>query len=223
MTEPKNDDARLFESRGFGRRIGFGERSALLVVDLIVGFTDASMPLGSELSNEVDATNKLLEAFHGADLPVVFTTTAYDDPGLADAGVWALKMSGLTSLMSDGPGVKLDSRLRRGPKDQLLVKKYASAFFGTDLVSRLASRRIDTVVITGCTTSGCVRATAVDSVQYGFRTMVVREAVGDRSSAAHGQALFDLNAKYCDVIDLASACRHVERPAADGRDAPRRA
>ena len=104
------------------------------------------------------------------------------------------------------------SRLR--PNDSLLIKKYASCFFGTDLVARLTSRRIDTLIITGCTTSGCVRATAVDAVQNGFRPMVVREAVGDRSAAAHEQSLFDLNAKYADVVSLDETLAISARPSA---------
>ena len=93
--------------------------------------------------------------------------------------------------------------------DSLLVKKYASCFFGTDLVARLVSRRVDTLIITGCTTSGCVRATAVDAVQTGLRPMVVREAVGDRSVAAHDQSLFDLNAKYADVVSLDETLQYL--------------
>jgi nicotinamidase-related amidase len=95
----------------------------------------------------------------------------------------------------------------------LLVKKYASSFFGTDLLSRLVAHGIDTAVIVGCTTSGCVRATAIDAVQYGIRPMVVREAVGDRSQAAHDQSLFDLQAKYCDVISIEEALNHIRQTA----------
>jgi nicotinamidase-related amidase len=96
------------------------------------------------------------------------------------------------------------------PKDILLAKKYASCFFGTDLVPRLNARRIDTLIITGCTTSGCVRATAVDALQNGFRPVVVTEAVGDRSVAAHEQSLFDLNAKYADVVSLDETLQYLK-------------
>jgi nicotinamidase-related amidase len=96
------------------------------------------------------------------------------------------------------------------PTDSLLVKKYASCFFGTDLVPRLLNQRVDTLIIAGCTTSGCVRATAVDAVQNGFRPVVVREAVGDRSQAAHDQSLFDLNAKYADVVGLDEALQYMK-------------
>lgn len=206
MSSAGNDEE-LFAARGFGRPVGFGERSALLVIDLIAAFTQPSMPLGAELGEEVDASNELIDAFHEAGLPVVFTTTAYNN--LSEAGVWALKQAGLTSLLADGPGVALDTRLKRAKSDALLVKKYASAFFGTDLATRLISGRVDTVVIAGCTTSGCVRATAVDALQYGFRAIVAQEAVGDRSSAAHAQSLFDLQAKYGDVVGVSAICEKV--------------
>jgi nicotinamidase-related amidase len=113
-----------------------------------------------------------------------------------------LKQRGLFGLTADAPAVALDERVHRDPGDPILVKKYASCFFGTDLVSRLQARRIDTLVLTGCTTSGCVRASTVDAIQYGFRPIVVREAVGDRSQPAHEQSLFDIQAKYGDVMSV---------------------
>jgi maleamate amidohydrolase len=115
----------------------------------------------------------------------------------------------VVTLKADSEGVQIDPRLDFRKTDSLLVKKYASCFFGTDLVSRLLSRRVDTVIIVGCTTSGCVRATAVDAVQTGLRPMVVREAVGDRSPAAHEQSLFDLNAKYADVVSLDETLQYM--------------
>lgn len=208
--DTRRDETDFFRSRGFGKVIGFGERSALVVVDLIVGFTDAAMPLGSDLTAQIDATNRLLDCFHAAGLPVFFTTTAYDMPDLADAGCWALKQDGLATLRTGSNAVEQDPRLRREATDEVVVKKYASSFFGTDLQSRLTSRRVDTLFIAGCTTSGCVRATAVDALQHSFRPMIVQEAVGDRSRQAHQQSLFDLQAKYSDVITLEDACRHLE-------------
>ena len=115
----------------------------------------------------------------------------------------------MVTLKAGTDGVEVDPRLDVRPTDSLLVKKYASCFFGTDLVARLMSRQVDTLIITGCTTSGCVRATAVDAVQTGLRPMVVREAVGDRSAAAHEQSLFDLNAKYADVVSLDETLQYL--------------
>jgi maleamate amidohydrolase len=196
------DDEEFFRQRGFGIKIGFGERPALIVIDMLKGFTDPAMPLGATLDAEIAAQQPLLDAAHARDIPVIFSTVIYEEAEAKDAGLWGIKMKGSLTLTAGSDAVKVDPRLAMGPRDILLVKKYASCFFGTDLVARLNSRRVDTLVITGCTTSGCVRATAVDAVQNGFRPMVVREAVGDRSPAAHAQSLFDLNAKYADVVSL---------------------
>jgi maleamate amidohydrolase len=144
-------------------------------------------------------------------VPVIFSTVRYDDADLKDAGIWALKQKGVTTLKADGHGWEVDLRLDFRKTDTLLIKKYASCFFGTDLVPRLLAHRVDTLIITGCTTSGCVRATAVDACQNGFRPIVVRDAVGDRSAAAHAQSLFDLDAKYADVVSQRDAVAYLER------------
>lgn len=197
-----NDEERFFAQRGFGLDLGFGERPALIVIDIINAFSDSSLPLGANLDSQIAAINPLLDAAHAGNLPVFFTTVAYDEPDCRDAGIWGAKMTGLHGLVAGSPNVELDKRLHQQPHDAVIVKKYASSFFGTDLVSRLTARRIDTLIVTGCTTSGCVRATAVDAVQYGFRPVVVREAVGDRSKPAHDQSLFDIQAKYGDVMSV---------------------
>lgn len=202
MTEAQEQhDETLFRERGFGLKMGFGARPALVVVDMIKAFTDPSMMLGSNLDNQISVIKDLLVLTHERRIPVLFSTVVYNDADLRDAGVWSLKQKGAVTLKA-GPLVEVDPRLEMRPTDSLLVKKYASCFFGTDLVSRLTSQQIDTLIITGATTSGCVRATAIDAVQNGFRPMVVREAVGDRSETAHKQSLFDLNAKYADVVSF---------------------
>lgn len=209
MTSGK-DDEEFFRQRGFGVTIGFGERPALIVIDMIKGFTDASMPLGANLDSQLKAHHPLLDAAHTRGIPVIFSTVIYNDHDQKDAGLWGIKMKGSLTLKVGTPAVEVDPRLDMRPTDSLLVKKYASCFFGTDLVSRLMNLRVDTLIITGCTTSGCVRATAVDAVQNGFRPMVVREAVGDRSKAAHDQSLFDLNAKYADVVSLDETLQYLK-------------
>jgi maleamate amidohydrolase len=210
MTErTSQSDAELFQQRGFGLKIGFGERPALIVIDMLKAFTNPKMMLGANLDNEIEAIKPLLAVAHERDIPVIFSTVIYNDADLKDAGIWALKMMGVATLRGDSDGVEVDPRLDFRKTDSLLVKKYASCFFGTDLISRLLSRRVDTLIIVGCTTSGCVRATAVDAVQTGLRPMVVREAVGDRSAAAHEQSLFDLNAKYADVVSLDETLQYL--------------
>ena len=203
------DDAAFFAERGFGLRIGFGQRPALLVVDMLKAFTNKEMPLGSDLSDELAVIQRLLMAARGSELPILFSTVQYEDANFKDAGIWALKQKGVVSLRAGSEGVEVDPCLQRREGEGLLVKKYASCFFGTDLVSRLNAGRTDTLLIAGCTTSGCVRATAVDACQLGFRPMVVREAVGDRSAAAHDQSLFDLDAKYADVVTLDETLQYL--------------
>jgi nicotinamidase-related amidase len=205
-----DDQARFFRERGFGLRMGFGERPALLVIDIMKAFTDASLPLGASLDRQIVETNRLLDEAHALGAPVFFSYVAYDEADCADAGVWGAKMSGLLGLTAGSPVVELDERLHRAPSDAVFMKKYASCFFGTDLVSRLQARRIDTLIITGCTTSGCVRASAVDAIQYGFRPIVAREAVGDRSQPAHDQSLFDIQAKYGDVCSVDEIVAHLQ-------------
>ena len=201
--------ARLRE-RGFGSTIGFGERPAVLVVDLIRAFTDPGRAMGSDLDAQVDQARRLADAARSHGVPLLFTTVAYDDPDIADAGIWLLKVPSSAGLRSGTEAVELDSRLGRRPEEGLVVKKYASAFFGTDLVARLNARGVDTLLIAGCSTSGCVRATAVDALQNGFRPVVVAEAVGDRTPAAHEQSLFDLQAKYADVVSADEAIAYLE-------------
>lgn len=190
--------------------MGFGRRPAVLVVDMIVAFTDPNQMLGSDLSPQIVATQQMIDGARARHLPILYSTVSYDDEGLADAGVWALKQKGLATLRVGTPAVELDPRLQRLPGEGWLPKKYASCFFGTDLASRLVSAGVDTLLLAGCTTSGCVRATAVDALQSGFRPVVVRDCVGDRSEVAHEQSLFDLQAKYADVVSLEEVCRYLE-------------
>ncbi|MCC6008588.1 MAG: isochorismatase family protein [Rhodobacteraceae bacterium] len=197
--------------RGFLGRVGFGLRPALVVIDMQNGFTDAKQPLGSDLSAQIEPINTLIDHARRVEMPVFFTVCSYDGPDFQDAGLWIRKIAGLASLESGTANVEIDERLSRRPGDALIVKKYASCFFGTDFSSRLAARGIDTLIITGCTTSGCVRATAVDACQNGLRAIVVREAVGDRDPVTHEQNLFELDAKYADVMALSDVVDALTR------------
>jgi maleamate amidohydrolase len=215
VSEPSamEEDAKFFAARGFGKRVGFGNRAALIVIDIVNAFTDASMPLGANLDKEIEQTNRLLDEAHAQNLPVIYSTVAYDEDGFKDAGIWALKQGGLSTLKAGTPAVELDSRLHRQPSDALIAKKYASCFYGTDLVARLNARNVDTVILTGCTTSGCVRSTAVDALQNGYRPIIARDAVGDRSAAAHQQSLFDLDQKYGDVMNVEEILAELKKRA----------
>lgn len=193
----------------FGRRIGFGHAPLLMVIDFTRAFTEPGRPLAAECGAEIAQTNRLIDAARRAGLPVMFTAVAYESPDLSDAGLWARKIGGQSDLQAGTDGVELDPRLGHEAGDGMLFKKYASCFFGTDLVSRLNAAGIDTLVIAGITSSGCVRATAVDAIQWGFRPIVVREAVGDRWPDAHAQALRDMDAKYADVMGIDDVLGHL--------------
>lgn len=202
MSNFKKDSSEniFLSNRGFGQKIGFGNSPALIVIDMLNAFTDDSLPLGTNQDHEIKIIQQILNMARKIKIPIFFTVVEYDDKNLSDAGVWYRKQSGLSSLRAGTNEVLIDNRLEKKSTEQIIFKKYASAFFGTDLVSRLNSNRIDTVILVGCTTSGCVRATAVDAIQLGFIPIVVEDAVSDRSKSAHSQSLFDLNAKYADVI-----------------------
>jgi nicotinamidase-related amidase len=186
-----------FKNKGLGGRIGFGQRPALLVVDLIRGFTDTRSPLAGELDGQLEATRQLLASARDADVPVIFTTVAYD-ADLQEAGKWIRKIPSNSWLVKGSEWVELDERLGRREDEMLLVKKYASCFFGTDLAARLVSKGVDTLIIVGCTTSG-------------FHTVVVEEGVGDRAELPHLASLFDIDNKYGDVVGLGEAAAYLDR------------
>ena len=140
-----------YRNKGFADRSGFGSAPALLVIDFINGFTDPSTPLGGDFSAELDVTNRLLEAFRALGRPVVYTTVAYE-PAYADAGVFIKKVPSLAILVEGSDMVEVDPRIAPRPGEYVVIKKYASAFFGTDTDDYLKARGVDTLVITGCTT-----------------------------------------------------------------------
>ena len=205
-----SDTLAFYKNRGFAQRVGFGQRPALLIIDFIKAFTDLASPLASNLDAEIAATQQLLAEARRLNLPIAFTTVEYDE-GFRDAGVFIKKVPSLSVLKKGSPMVEVDDRLSPLPNEHLLVKKYASAFFGTSLASTLTAAGVDTLIITGCTTSGCVRASAVDGCQYGFRTIVVKEAVGDRAPEPHEANLFDIDAKYGDVVTLEEALGYLRK------------
>ena len=179
---------------------GLGSKPALIVVDVVRGFTDPSCPLGSEADEVVDANVRLMNAFHDTNLPVVLTTVIYRDD--QQASVFRARIPALNLLTPESEWVLFDSRLPVAPGDLQLEKRHASSFHGTELDEWLRNQEVDSVVVTGLTTSGCVRATAVDGLQNNYRVVVPREACGDRDEQAHEANLYDLNAKYADVLSL---------------------
>ena len=199
---------------GFHGRAGFGSRPALVVVDVNVGFTDPDSPLVCDLDDCVAAIAELLDAFRKARAPVVFTTVCYDDFGKQAAAVFIEKVPALLVLEPGSRWIEIDPRIAPVEGETVLSKYFASAFFGTTLASLLSTAGCDTVVVTGASTSGCVRATALDALQHGYRVVVPREAVGDRNPAAHEANLYDIDTKYGDVVGVDEVVAHVEQLAA---------
>jgi len=199
---------------GFHGRAGFGRRPALLVIDVNVGFTDPASPLVCELDGVVAAIGRLLDEARRAQIPVVYTTVSYTEGDKTTAAAFIEKVPALLTLEAGSRWVEIDPRVAPLPHEPVLNKLFASAFFGTTLSSLLAAAGCDSVIVTGASTSGCVRATAVDALQHGYRPLVPRDAVGDRNPAAHEANLYDIDAKYGDVVSLDEAVAHLEELAA---------
>jgi maleamate amidohydrolase len=195
----------LYSDRGLGGRQGAGTHPALVIVDLNRGFTDPASPLHCDTDAAVEATARLLEAARAHGCPVAFTTIQYDEAGKRVAKAFIDKVPTLLTLAPDTPWPEIDSRITPLASEPVLIKLFASAFFGTPLAPMLAAAHCDTIIITGASTSGCVRATAVDGMQYGYRVVVPRDAVADRAVAPHEANLFDIDAKYGDVVSTEEA------------------
>lgn len=187
---------------------GLGQRPALVLVDVINGFTDPACPLGSDADEVVAACARLLETFRQYSLPVFFTTVVYHDD--RQARVFRDRLPALDVLQPGSHWIEVDARVRPRAGEVIIEKQWASGFFGTDLHQRLTQLGSDSLVVAGLTTSGCVRATVVDGLQHDYRVVIPREAVGDRNPQAHAANLFDLNAKYADVLDLEQVIGQLE-------------
>jgi maleamate amidohydrolase len=195
------DEALLrdYARTGFGGRLAFGRSPALLIVDAVEAYTRPGALLYADQDGALASLIRLAEAARAARAPVIFTNVAYHAGGL-DGGVFYRKVSSLKLFDVGGELGAFDPRLSPREGDLVVTKQYASAFFGTSLASTLQAAGIDTVVIGGYSTSGCVRASALDALQHGFIPFVVREACGDRAAGPHEANLFDLQAKYAEVV-----------------------
>ena len=200
---------KVYAKAGLGQAVTLGRRPAVLVVDFSCGFTDPECALGSDLTAQVEATRRLLDAAREKGLPVIYTTIGFE-PSLKDGGLWMQKVPALGVLQVGSTWVDIDPRLDPREDETVILKKGASGFFGTNLASVLISQAVDSVILCGATTSGCIRATAIDLLQYGYPTLVPRECVGDRAQAPHDANLFDIQAKYADVVSLDEALAYLE-------------
>ncbi|HEX6710971.1 MAG TPA: isochorismatase family protein [Rubrobacter sp.] len=205
-----SDETReIYERARLGQSVTLGENPAVLVVDFSRGFTDPECTMGSDLTQEVEATNRLLATAREREISIIFTTIGFE-PNLKDGSLWLEKAPGLGDLIVGGKWVEIDPRLERREEETVILKKGASAFFGTNLPSILVSQGVDTIVLCGATTSGCIRATAIDLLQYGYPTLVPRECVGDRAQGPHDANLVDIQAKYADVVPIDDALSYLE-------------
>jgi maleamate amidohydrolase len=191
-------------------RLGFGRKTALIVIDLLQGYTLKGAPLFAPgVVKAVSEMPELLRLARQKKMPVIHTRVFYNPSDFIDGGVWIRKAPVLKSLVPGNKYAEFCKGVEPGKGELVITKNYASAFFGTSLAATLTAAGVDTLMITGCTTSGCIRASAVDAVQNGFRPIVVRECVGDRHDGPHEANLFDINAKYGDVISKAEALRYI--------------
>jgi maleamate amidohydrolase len=192
-------DDDVYRKQQFGQRTGFGKRPVLLVVDFVNGFVDPGVLGGGNIADAVTSTVPLIAFFRVRGLPVAFTRIVYADDG-SDCGVWCEKVPRLRALTEAAPDSQVVEVLSPRAGELVIRKTQASAFFGTHLGGVLLARGIDTIVLAGCTTSGCVRATAIDAMSMNFRLVVASDCVGDRAAGPHAANLFDIGQKYGDLL-----------------------
>ncbi len=201
----------IYSESGIGSRTGFGRRPALVVVDLQNGFTDPACPVGGDLTSVLDATAHLLGVARDRGIPIAYTAVGFH-ASRSDGAVWLRKMPGLAALVEGGHWCEIDPRVQPLEGEPVWVKRASSAFFSTPLQTFLIGHGVDTVIVTGCVTSGCVRATVVDAVSFGYRVIVPEECVGDRADGPHAWNLFDIDSKYGDVEPLAHVVDALRAP-----------
>lgn len=192
----------VYQTAGFGQPVPRGTRPGIVVVDFTYGFTDTLYPTAANMAAEMAATRRLTDLARSKGFPVIYTTIAYH-PGEIAMLPWLRKATGMAALLEGSRLVEIDAATGIQPNDPVISKKGASAFDGTALAALLAGAGVDTLIVTGATTSGCVRATVVDAVQSGFNVLVASDCCGDRAKAPHDANLYDMHQKYADVTDSA--------------------
>jgi maleamate amidohydrolase len=197
----------------WGSRVGFGVRPVLLVVDFVKAYTIKDSPLyASGVEPAVEKTVELLAVARKRDIPIIHTTSSYQTSTFINGGVW-IKKAPVLKILAEKPYSEFCDAVEPLANELVVTKQYASAFFGTSLSSTLTAANIDTVIVTGCSTSGCIRATAVDGAQHGFHVIIPRECVGDRHPGPHEANLFDIDSKYGDVVSMNQVIEYLNRRA----------
>ena len=193
----------------FDGRIGFGKKPAVLVVDFINAYTtEGSLLYAPDVVTAVNETVDLLALAREKNVPVLYTKVLYNK-NFRDGGIFIQKVPVLKTMVEGEPLAEIVPQLPPVESDIIIVKQYASAFFGTSLAATMTSMGVDTLILTGCSTSGCIRASAVDGMQYGFRVIVPRECVADRHAGPHEANLFDINSKYGDVLSKSEVMEYL--------------
>ncbi len=192
----------------FDGSLGFGKAPALILVDFVEAYFSTDSPLYAGVDDALSSALRIREAARSAGIPVVYTNVVYKEGG-ADGGVFYRKVPALEVFVAGNPMGNWPAGLEPADDELVISKQYPSAFFGTSLTDTLTASEIDTLIITGVTTSGCVRATCVDAMSHGFAPIVVADACGDRHEAPHDANLFDMNAKYADVVDEAAVVAYL--------------
>ncbi|MGP1354833.1 MAG: isochorismatase family protein [Parasphingopyxis sp.] len=199
-----------YAQAGFNKSLGFGERPVLLVIDFVMAYLDEDSPLYASVEAELKVNEKLVRAARDADIPVIWTNVEYE-PGGANGGHFYRKIDALKVFDRGSPLGAFPPSLQPAPDERVVTKQYPSAFFDTGLAETLREMGVDCCVITGLSTSGCVRASALDALQYGFIPLVVPEACGDRDQAVHDANIFDLKAKYADMLSVDETLAYFSR------------
>ena len=194
------DDLATYRAQGFGGTVGFGARPALCIVDFVNGFADPAIFGGGNIAAAIAKTVGLLAAARQCGLPVAFSRVVFAEDGSDDCA-FVRKVPALATLTERAPASQIVPQLEPLSHEVILRRTQPSAFFGTGYAERLRQLGVDTLLVAGCTTSGCVRATVVDAMSHNFRTIVARDCVGDRSHAAHEANLFDMEQKYADLME----------------------
>ena len=200
----------IYKKQNMGNRIGFGEKPALLIIDLQNAFTDENFFGGHNINVAIDNTTHLLHVCRQAQIPIAHVRFVTSNDG-SDIGTFGFKVPRLKDLVDGTSAADIVDSLKPKSDEFVSIKHHASAFFGTTLQSWLTFKSVDTLLITGCATSGCVRASTIDASAYGYRPMLVAECVGDRAQGPHEANLFDMQQKYADLVSLQEATAYLSK------------
>ena len=209
VDEELDEIMQYYLTQGMAGQMSFGKRPAMLVIDFQKGLTDAKRPAGCNFDLEINNTMLLLDKARATDIPIFFFVIGYEQPAV-EGGLLVKKLPVLADFIIGSDHTELDPRFKPRPQEHLIIKKYFSCFHGTPLAAILTFLQVDTLLITGCITSGCVRATATDALQYGYLPVIPRECVGDRKPIPHKVNLMDMQARLGEVVSLKQVLDYLD-------------